>query len=69
MFGWNPVNAPRTCHKFEPGTATGFCRHPVDVLVIECGIFDPPVKMGIDMQRKDHCLQNTTLLWNYQFSH
>lgn len=49
MFGWNPVNAPITFHKFEPGTATGFCRHPVDVPVIECGIFDPPVKMGIDM--------------------
>ena len=42
-------------HDLDPGVTTGFHRGLVNIPVDEFGIFDPPVKIGIDMQYKNHC--------------
>ena len=42
-------------HDLDPGVTTGFHIGPVNIPADEFGIFDPPVKIGIDMQYKNHC--------------
>ena len=39
----------------DPSVTTGFHSGPVNISADEYGIFDPPVKVGIDIQYKNHC--------------
>ena len=55
LFNWRPAEGPRMSHDLDPGVTTGFHIGPVNIPADEFEIFDPPVKIGIDMQYKNHC--------------